>query len=97
MRRTKSGESTPEIDRQTPDNCLDMPLDEINLTNYHKAKNSWLLECVQDQLAKQGVDNSKFSPLILAKAQNLLKGFEKSLHMLAMISRSNVDSLKQRM
>lgn len=97
VRPTNPGDSTPESDHHTPDDHLDIPLDEINLQNYLQAKNSWPLERVRDQLAKQGVDNSKFSPLILAEAQNLLESFEHSLHMLAMISSSNVDSLKQRM
>ena len=97
VEQTNPQESTPESDHQTPDDLLDIPLDEINLKNYLQAQKSWPLQRVQEQLLKQGVDNSKFSPQILAKAQTLLKDFEHSLHMLAMISWSNVDSLKQRM
>lgn len=90
-------EPTTNIDRQTDQDEEEIPLAEININNYKEAKKAWSLDRIKAQLSMQQVKNQKIPPLVLKEAQSLFCELDHSLHLLAMMSGCNVDSLKQKM
>ncbi|EGG01683.1 uncharacterized protein MELLADRAFT_91952 [Melampsora larici-populina 98AG31] len=73
----------------------ELKLDEIDVHTYGLQKKFWPLQRIDKQLKAQTTDNrSQPNPLILAEAQALHEAFQHSLHMLAMIGKVHLDTLK---
>ena len=90
-------QSTPEPEQLTVDPVRQIPLSQLCFENYQEAKNTWPLADSQKQLANQAEENGKINPVVLNEAQNLVGDLEHGLHLLAMISKCNIDGLKRKM